>query len=443
MNKNAPRRDDTPHDHALSPVPDTERMAWPRVMNITLGVMGAMVFLQLPGQLALTFGVVNTLIALIYATVATGALAAILAVFAARTGLNIGLLTRAAGYGHRGASITQLCYAANFIVLAAIEGSIMAQALHAFMPAVPLWLLMVLLTLVNIVLNAYGIRLLDRFQRYSLPIYLLLLVTALVLAWQRPVVAMSDETAAQVWAGFDLWKVLACAGVLNGIVALQALLTADYARFSSARPLSVGTLLIGVVPQIASFLVMGTIGIWFTVRFADASPGHYLVALMGLWGACYTVLSQLRINLINVYSGALSLSGFASAVLGLRLRQGLWVAVTAILALIAMLLDVIGHVGGVLTLLGCVMFAWVASLMADLLIVRRCWQGHGANAFEYREDVLPAWQATGIGALLGGALVGIVCSQVDIPILNALASLIAAMVAFIIHLVLARARPVC
>jgi hypothetical protein len=49
-------------DYPLSPVPESERLAWLRIVNITLGVTGAMVFLQVPGQLALKFGVINALV---------------------------------------------------------------------------------------------------------------------------------------------------------------------------------------------------------------------------------------------------------------------------------------------------------------------------------------------------------------------------------------------
>lgn len=248
---------------------------------------------------------------------------------------------------------------------------------------------------------------------------------------------MSEEASRLAWSHFDIWKTLACAGALNGIVALQALLTADYARFNSKESPKYGLFLIGSVAQVGSFLVMGSIGIWLAVRFGNANTGQYLVALMGVLGAFYTVLSQLRINLINIYSGSLSLSGFSSAVLGIRLPQDIWVSITGGIVLIAMLLNVISYAAGALTVLGCVMFAWISSLIADLLIARK-WRNGESDIFEYREGVLPPWDMTGVFSLLLGALSGIVSTLLDVMILNALASLIAAVVAFISHLLLAR-----
>lgn len=51
-------------------------MAWPRIVNVTLGIAGAMSFMQVSGQMALEFGTPNAILASAYATMATGLLAA-------------------------------------------------------------------------------------------------------------------------------------------------------------------------------------------------------------------------------------------------------------------------------------------------------------------------------------------------------------------------------
>jgi purine-cytosine permease-like protein len=416
-------------DYALEPVPDQDRMPWSRVVVITLGIMGAMIFLQVSGEMALEFGVTNAVIALLYATLATGALAWLLAWFAARTGLNSSLITRGSGYGHAGARVTALFYAANFIVLAAVEGSIMANAIHAYVPGLPLRAWMVVLTVVNLALNWYGIHLLERFQRFSLPLYLVLLAVAIVMALRTPAVEGSSLPS-----GISITSILAGAGILNGIVALQALLTADYARFTRGPSLG-KTLAIGLVPQVASFLVMGLIGIWFATRFRNPNPGVYLVLVMGLWGMLYTVLSQLRINVINIYSSSLSLQGFFSPFSRVLGQRAIWVTVTALAALGLMLVNVLDHIGSVLTFLGSFMFAWIGTLVADLLFARR-WRGEHGTMIEYRAERLPAWGG-GFVAVVVGALVGAVCALlVEQPTVNACAGFIAGAVAFLVHLAL-------
>jgi purine-cytosine permease-like protein len=418
-------------DYALDAVPAGARMHWRSVAVITLGLMGAMIFLQVGGQLALEYGVTNAVLALVYATVVTGLFGSLFGWYAARHGLNSSLITRASGYGHAGARITALFYAANFIALAAVEGSIMASAIHAYLTWLPLWVVEVVLTVVNLALNWYGIRLLERFQKFSLPVYLLLLAAAVIAATRT-----AAAHGAPLPHGLSGTGVLAGIGVCNGIVGLQSLLTADYARFTR-EPRIGRMLLIGFIPQIASFLVMGLIGIWLATRFRESDPGIYLVLVMGAWGAIYTVVTQLRINVINIYSSSLSLQGFFGYFLPRANSRQVWVVASAGLALLAMLFGILAHVGDVLTFLGSFMFAWVGTLVAELLVVRR---GPARDRLEFRAERLPAWGRTGFPAVVVGALAGGWCALFSgSPTVNAVSGFIAGGVAFALHLVLALA----
>src|SRR5699024_7289685 len=212
-----------------------------------------MIFPQVSGEMALELGVGNAIAALVYATIFTGLLASVLAYFAGKYGLNSSLITRGCGYGHAGARVTAAFYAINFIALAAIEGSIMASAVHEYLYWLPLQAAMIILTVVNIGLNWYGIGLVERFQRFSLPIYLLLLIAAIVLALRIP--PAEATSVPHSLAGRDI---LIGAGILNGIVGLQSLLTADYARFTRSPKLG-RMIAIGFVPQIATFFIMGLV----------------------------------------------------------------------------------------------------------------------------------------------------------------------------------------
>jgi purine-cytosine permease-like protein len=430
---------DAREDYALTPVPADARLAWPSILNVTIGIAGAMIFLQVSGQMALTYGTVNALAASAYATLATGALAVCFAYFAATTGLNSNLMARGAGYGFVGAALTSLIYASNFIVLAAIEGSIIAQAIHAYVPAAPVWLLMVLITIANIALNWYGMKQLDQFQKYSLPIYLVLLVAAIVLASR-----MAPAAAASGWLTFlpagarvGGAGLLTCIGILNGIVGVQSLLTADYARFIRRNELGIGTLMVGLVPQLASYFIMGLVGCWFALRFRESNPGIYMVAVMGIWGALYTVLSQTRINVINVYSGSLSLANFFARIFGFAPGRVFWVVGAAVLALVTMLLNVLDVVGPVLTFQGVFMFAWAASMLADLVVVKT-WLRIGTTTIEYRQDRLPAWNPVGSIALVAGSLVGGYLALAGrTPAVVATSAFVAGAISFTLHVALA------
>jgi purine-cytosine permease-like protein len=426
------------NDAALSPVAPADRMSSLRILNVTIGIAGAMIFMQVSGQMALQFGTVNAILANAYATIATGILATIFASAAATTGLNSNLLARACGYGYIGSALTSLIYASQFIVLAAIEGSIIAQAINAYVPSLSLPLLMVAITAGNIALNWYGMKQLDKFQQYSLPVYVVLLLGAIVMSTRMGLPHADDwmtfMPAGGATGGLAL---LTCAGILNGIVGVQSVLTADYARFLRPEQRRLGAFLVGFVPQIASFFVMGMVGIWFAVRFRESNPGVYMVAVMAGWGAAYTVLSQLRINVINVYSGSLSLSNFFSRIVGFTPGRVFWVITAAVLALVAMLVGVLGSIGPVLTFQGVFMFAWAASMVADLLVVRGPLRIQ-PHELEYREERIRPWNPVGPVALVAGSAVGtwLALSSTN-AVLTAASALIAGAISFVVHIAMA------
>jgi purine-cytosine permease-like protein len=425
-------------DYALEAVPETSRMGWTSILNVTIGIAGAMIFMQVSGQMALSFGTANAVLAMLYATLATGILGTVFAYFAAKTGLNSNLMARGTGYGFVGSALTSLIYASNFIVLAAIEGSIMAHAIHAYIPAVPVWLLMVILGVSIIPLNWYGMKQLNKFQKYSLPIYIILLVCGIIFALNKDVVGSTNFLTflpeGQQTGGVAL---LTCMGILNGIVGLQALLTADYARFIKPQDIKFASFAIGFLPQVASFFIMGLVGIWFATRFAESNPGVYMVGVLGIGGAVYTVLSQLRINLINLYSGSLSLANFFARIFNFTPGRVFWVVITAIAAVILMLFDVIAHIGAVLTFQGVSMFAWAASMLADLLIVKKMLK-IGPAHIEYRRGHLRNWNPVGTIALIVGAVIGsyFAISQPGTA-MAAASAFIAGAISFVLHIVLA------
>jgi purine-cytosine permease-like protein len=182
---------------------------------------------------------------------------------------------------------------------------------------------------------------------------------------------------------------------------------------------------------------MGLVGCWFALRFRESNPGVYMVAVMGVWGAVYTVLSQTRINVINVYSGSLSLANFFARIVGFAPGRVFWVVAAAALSLGTMLLNVLAYVGPVLTFQGVFMFAWAASMLADLVVVKG-WLRIGVTTIEYRQDRLRAWNPVGCSALVAGSVIGGYLALASrSPSLVAGSAFVAGAIAFTVHVVLA------
>src|SRR5690625_6726023 len=127
-------------------------MGWISITNITFGIATAIFYFQTESVMALKFGAVNAIISAIYAIIVAGILGSIIVYLSAKSGMNVNLLSRG-GFCYIGASLTSLIYASNFSMDCGFEDMIIVSAVHAYFPAIPVWLLIVVFGLLVIPLN--------------------------------------------------------------------------------------------------------------------------------------------------------------------------------------------------------------------------------------------------------------------------------------------------
>ncbi|KIL76438.1 purine-cytosine permease family protein [Bacillus badius] len=431
-------REEKKDDFSLEKVPMEGRtMGWMSITNVTLGVATAMLFIQMGSLMAISFGAVNALLAEIYATIVAGVVGMGICFYAAKSGLNVNLMARGGGFGYFGASITSLIYALNFIMYCAIEGSIMAAAVHEYISFVPIWGLMVFFGLIVIPLNWFGIRQLDKLQKWSLPLFVLLLGSGFFIVWKNSSFEGNIWTYLPEGGEVGGASLLACIGIMNGLVGIMALLVSDYARFIKKEEFKIGVFAVGFLPQLICFFVMGVIGIWFGVQLGEENPGVYFVQILGIGGALFTILTQLRINITNLYSSSLSLANFFENVFKFKPGRNFWVVFTAVAAIVLMLGGVLDHLGSLLTFQGVFLLAWAAVLLCDAFVVKRILK-IGPNYFEHRQEYLYAWNPVGVVSLIVSCVIGSLAAFGYMGIfLQNVAAFFAAIIAFVLTIVLA------
>lgn len=426
-------------DFSLEKVPlEGRTLSWVSITNVTLGVATAMIFMQMGSLMAISFGSVNALLAEIYATVVAGVLGIGICFIAAKSGLNVNLLARGGGFGYIGASITSLIYALNFIMYCGIEGSIMAYAVHEYLPSIPAWVLMIVFGLLVVPLNWFGIKQLDKLQKWSIPIFIILLGIGFILALNMtPKILGNPWTYLPKGAAVGGAGLFACFGIMNGLVGIMALLVSDYARFIKKEEFKIGVFAVGFIPQLVCFFIMGAIGIWFGVRMAEQNPGIYFVQILGIGGALFTILTQVRINITNLYSGSLSLASFFENVFKFKPGRTFWVVFVSVAAIILMLGGVLDHIGNLLTFQGVFLLAWAAILVSDAVVVKKFLK-IGPNYFEHRQEFLFGWNPVGVISLIVSSVIGSFAAFGYFGgFLQNVAAFFAAILAFIITIILA------
>lgn len=426
-------------DYSLGSVPREKRnMGWLSITNITFGIATAIFYFQTGSVMALQFGAINAIISSIYAIIIAGILGTIIAYLSAKSGMNVNLLSRGGGFGYIGASLTSFIYATNFIMYCAFEGLILVSAIHTFFPSIPEWALIIFFGTIVIPLNWFGIKQLDKLQKWSLPIFGVFLIVTIIVSIYTPSVynrAFWTYMPEGVQVGGQ--ALLLCIGMQHGIMGLTALLASDYARFLKPKDIKIGSIAIGFIPQFFCFGVMGGLGIWFGVRLGEPNPGVYIVQLLGIGGALFTMLTQLRINVTNIYSGSLSLSNFFENIFKFTPGRRFWVVITGVSAIALMLGGIVDHLDTVMTFQGVFLLAWAAILVTDAMLVKKILK-LGPGYYEARQEYLYKWNPVGVVSLLVSSGLGTIAALGYMgSFLQSTAAFFAAILAAILTVILA------
>src|SRR5437868_13790004 len=167
---------ETMEDYALRFTPRSFRK-WSelRVANTAFGAASFLILEAVGATLLVQYGFVNAF----WAILATGLLIFTaglpISIYAARHGVDMDLLTRGAGFGYIGSTLTSLIYASFTFIFFALEAAVMAYALDLSLGIPPVWGYLVC-ALVVIPLVTHGISAISRLQVWTQPIWLLMLV---------------------------------------------------------------------------------------------------------------------------------------------------------------------------------------------------------------------------------------------------------------------------
>lgn len=176
--------DETIEDYALRFTPRSARKwggSW--VANTAFGVASFLVLEALGATLLVEYGFINAF----WAILATGLLILLagwpISIYAARYGVDMDLLTRGAGFGYIGSTITSLIYASFTFIFFALEAAVMAYALELAFGIPPAWGYLICAVVV-IPLVTHGITTISWLQVLTQPIWLVMLIIPFVYVFQ-------------------------------------------------------------------------------------------------------------------------------------------------------------------------------------------------------------------------------------------------------------------
>ncbi|HWD06927.1 MAG TPA: histidine kinase [Amycolatopsis sp.] len=383
-------------DYSLRYTPASFRKwsPWMVFLSCLVGI-SAMAGYALDAAFVDAFGFANAMIGFLVAAAVTLPLTLVIAFAIARRHVDIDLLTRGSGFGYLGSTLTSLVYATYTLIFLAYEGAIMAQAVTA-LTHLDIHVSYVVVSAVMIPLTLYGMTFSSKFQAWTWPLWIALIGLAIGTAATAPDAGRNMVHPATVspagLAGLSVLAVFTIAAAQLSL-ATQVGEQGDYLRLMpDPTSRSRGRWRLAVImggPGFALFAV----GIFFAstllVGYAATKVGPDQVAVpVDLFTAVYerltgnhtvalvlagllVLLSQLKINIMNTYSGSLSWSNFFSRLLHRHPGRAAWVFLQVGLALVLMELDIFAHIVEVLAWYSNVGVAWIAAMVSDLVLNRR------------------------------------------------------------------------
>jgi len=448
---------ETLEDYALRFTPRSFRKwsEW-RVAHTALGGAASFLVLEAVGAtLLLQFGFVNAF----WAIVATGliifAAGLPISLYAARHGLDMDLLTRGAGFGYIGSTITSLIYASFTFIFFALEAAIMAYALELVWGIPPPWGYLIC-ALVVIPMVTHGVTVISRFQVWTQPLWIVLLVLPYVFVFQaHPTLAAELAQYAGEDGKGDAFNPLLFGGALTVGIALITQMgeQVDYLRFMPEKTAKnrwrwwAGVLVGGpgwVVPGVLKMLggaLLAYLALTLAVpadRAVDPNQ-MYLAAYETVfsnygWAVAATallvVVSQLKINVTNAYAGSLAWSNFFARVTHSHPGRVVWVVFNTLIALMLMELEVFQAIGSVLGLYSNIAISWIMAVVADLVVNKPL--GLSPKGVEFKRAHLYDFNPVGVGAMLLASVLSMAAwLGLFGPMAQAFSAVIAMVVAFV------------
>ncbi|WP_305783183.1 purine-cytosine permease family protein [Symbioplanes lichenis] len=346
-----------------------------------------------------------------------------LAYYAARYNLDLDLITRGSGFGYYGSVVTNVIFATFTFIFFALEGSIMAQGLRLGLH-VPLWLGYAVSTLVIFPLVIYGMKVLSTLQVWTTPLWLVLMVLPfayLLISHPDSIDSFFAYQGENGEGGTNLGSIMLAAGVCLSLIA-QIAEQIDYLRFMPPRtPANArkwwtavilagpGWVFFGAIKQVIGlFLAVYIIASvtdgaavanqpvhQFLEIYRDIMPGWLAMTL----AVVLVVISQIKINVTNAYSGSLAWTNSYTRVTKHYPGRIVFLGVNLAIALVLMEANMFDFLNTILGFYANCGMAWVVVVASDIVLNKYVLKLSPKEP-EFRRGMLYAVNPVGFGSML-------------------------------------------
>ncbi|MEP9395238.1 hypothetical protein ABLE92_03295 [Gordonia sp. VNQ95] len=385
-------------DYTLRFAPRSYRKWGPGVVAISaLGGIAYLADFAIGANIGIANGTGNALWGILFFAVVIVLTGYPLAYYAARYNIDLDLITRGSGFGYYGSVLTNVIFASFTFIFFALEGSIMAQGLKLGLH-IPLWLGYLASSVLIIPLVIYGMNTLAKLQVWTTPLWLIMMVAPflyLVISHPEAIgqfLAFSGGTDAnnQAGHGVSFAGTMLAAGVCLSLIA-QIAEQIDYLRFmppktpenkrkwwTAVLTAGPGWVFFGAIKQVVGLFL----AVYIIMHFAEQAgvanePVHQFLAIyddfMPYWLALtlaviLVVISQVKINVTNAYSGSLAWTNSFTRVTKTYPGRLVFLIFNVAIAIVLMEADMFSFLNELLNFYANCGIAWIVAVASDIAI---------------------------------------------------------------------------
>ncbi|WP_461665430.1 purine-cytosine permease family protein [Gordonia sputi] len=420
---------ETLEDYTLRFAPRSYRKWGPGVVAISaLGGIAYLADFAIGANIGIANGTGNALWGILFFAVVIVITGYPLAFYAARYNIDLDLITRGSGFGYYGSVLTNVIFASFTFIFFALEGSIMAQGLKLGLH-IPLWLGYLLSSLLVIPLVIYGMNTLAKLQVWTTPLWLVMMVLPFIYLVIKHPSAIGDFFAFSgidgdgnpAGKGVSFAGTMLAAGVCLSLIA-QIAEQVDYLRFMPPRTpdnkrkwwsatliAGPGWVFFGAIKQIVGlFLAVYLIGISVDNAGIANQPVHQFVEIyqdfLPHWLALtlaviLVVISQVKINVTNAYSGSLAWTNAFTRVTKTYPGRLVFLFFNVAIAIVLMEANMFSFLNNLLNFYANCGIAWIAVVASDI-VINKYILGISPKQPEFRRGMIHSVNPVGFGSLL-------------------------------------------
>jgi len=377
--------DDYPGQHIPKRIRDKTTIF--KITSSSLGgLLAYLADLAIGASIGVNYGAKAATIGVILAACINAIITGPLILLACKYNIDLDLIGRAT-FGFLGSITTNLIYSAIAVIWFVLEAAMMSQELYLI--NIPLTFGYIISTIIVFPFAFYGIKILAKLQTYTTPIWIIMMLYLVIyvlifdsnsiIIVNRYVPKLSQSIISNIFSTINivLSLIMAAAPISDYLRQIPSKTTQNhYSWYMGVMLAGPGWIIFPLIKQLIGIYF----GIYLYIKYNNTTTyDQPVVQLFTIYNQSFpysvslifsvilVFVSQLKINVSNVYVGSLALSNSYTRITKKKIKRVYFIILNMILSLIMMELNAFDYLNQLLSFMTNFSIAWIVTIFSDII----------------------------------------------------------------------------